>query len=189
MQPRRAPLANGSGSYRKTAEVSHRTVRIDFDEAARYVSRSQVARIAIEAWAAQNIACWRCESPLVLVPANTELLDAVCRSSAHEVKIKAVSGIARDHLSGAAFGPIARRLATGCLPDYLVISYDSQRRIVLLAEYIDGADFVSGRLKARSPLGPAARRAGWIGTSIDVTGLTRMVVVGPSHAPELRHWS
>jgi hypothetical protein len=179
---------DGPGRYRKIAEVRRRTVRIDFDEAARYASRSQVARIAIEAWAAKNVACWRCESPLVLVPANAQLLDAVCRSSAHEIQIKAVSGVAPDHLSGAAFGPIARRLASGFLPDYLIVSYDRQRSIVLLAEFIDGTDLAADRLRARSPLGAGARRAGWIGTSIDLAGLSRIVVVGPTHTPEVQRW-
>lgn len=188
LRDRGSILFDRPGHYRKDAEIRTRTVRIDFREAARYASRSHVARIAIEAWAAKNVACWRCESRLVLVPANTQLLDAICRSSAHEVQIKAVSGVAPDHLSGAAFGPIERRLSTGSLPDYLIVSYDRQRSIVLLAEYIDGAGLAANRIKARSPLGAGARRAGWIGTSIDFAGLSRVVVVGPTHSPEVKRW-
>jgi len=67
----------GGGRYRKLRVAAAPSVRIDFAEASRYASQSQVARVAIEAWAASNVACWRCSAPLLLVPANTALLDAV----------------------------------------------------------------------------------------------------------------
>jgi hypothetical protein len=174
----------GSGRYRKLRAMQQRSVRIDFTEAANYASRAQVARVAIEAWVATNIDCWRCRSSLLLVPANTRLLDAVCRDAGHEVQVKAISGIASDHLSGAAFGPMAERLTVGSLPDYLVVSYDRPRSVVVLAEFIDGESLGLDRLKARAPLGEGARRAGWVGATIDLSGLARHTVVGPSFIPE-----
>ena len=153
----------GGGRYRKTQAVVQRSVRIDFDEAASYTSGSQVARVAIEAWVAKNVDCWRCRSPLLLVPPNTKLMDAVCRHEGHEVQVKAISGVARDRFSAAAFWPMAERLSDGRLPDYLIVSYDRLRSLVVLAEFIDGADLVLDRLKARPALGEGARRAGWVG--------------------------
>jgi len=178
-----------AGHYRKVQSKARHSVRLDFSEYAQYASRSQVARVAVEAWVASNVGCWRCPSSLVLVPANTQLLDAVCRQSGHEVQIKAVSGIAKDRLAGAAFGPMARRLEDRALPDYLVVSYDRPRRVVVLAEFIEGAALVANRLKPRAALGPGARRAGWIGATVDLTGIDRRVVVGPSFEPEVRAWS
>jgi hypothetical protein len=60
--------------------------------------------------------------------------------------------------------------------------------VVLLAEYLDGTLIGEGRLAARKPLAATAKRAGWIGASIDVSGLERHVVVGPSFAPEVTQW-
>ncbi len=177
----------GGGRYRKLRAAVAPSVRIDFAEASRYASRSQVARVAIEAWAASNVACWRCSAPLLLVPANTALLDAVCREE-HEVQVKAVSGVSGDHLTGAAFAPLARRLEERALPDYLVVSYDKLRAVVLLAEFVDGASIERSRIVARSPLKESARRAGWVGATIDLAGLRRKVVVGPSFAPGVAFW-
>jgi hypothetical protein len=176
------------GHYRKLHREAPRSVRLDFGEFAYYTSRSQVARVTVEAWVALNVACWRCDSSLLLVPANTKLMDAICQRSGHEVQVKAVSGVARDHLPGAAFSPMASRLEKGALPDYLIVSYDRLRSIVVLAEFIDGAAIIAERLKARPELGPHARRAGWIGATINLSGVDRHVVVGPSFEPEVRSW-
>jgi hypothetical protein len=83
---------------------------------------------------------------------------------------------------------MAERLAAGTLPDYLVISYDRLRAIVVLAEFIDGTAIDSARLRARRALSETARRAGWIGSTIDLAGVRRSVIVGPSLAPEIRAW-
>jgi len=179
----------GGGRYRKLRAAVARSVRLDFTEAARYTSRSQVARVAIEAWVASNVDCWRCRSALLLVPPNTKLMDAVCRERGHEVQVKAVAGIAGHHLSAAAFAPMAARIEHGILPDYLIVSYDRLRSIVVLAEFLDGTSLAGDRLRARAPLGPQARRAGWIGATLDLSELERRVVVGPSFAPEIDHWS
>jgi Dam-replacing family/Dam-replacing HTH domain len=180
---------DGSGRYRKLRPMQQRSVRLDFAEAAAYTSASQAARVAIETWVARNIDCWRCNAPLLLVPANTRLMDAVCRNERHEVQVKAIAGVAHDRLSAAAFGPMAARLEAGALPDYLIVSYDRPRSLVVLAEFIAGEALVRDRLTARAPLGPAARRAGWVGATLDLSGLERYAVVGPSFDPELTRWS
>lgn len=178
----------GGGRYRKLQPEARRSVRLDFREAARYTSASQVARVAVEAWVATNVECWRCQSSLFLVPPNTKLMDAVCRHSGHEVQVKAIAGVAKDLLSAAAFGPMAERLEERALPDYLVVSYDRSRSVVVLAEFIDGVALAADRLKARTPLREGARRAGWVGATINLGGLERRVVVGPSFEPEVRTW-
>jgi len=179
---------DGAGRYRKLTVAVRRSVRLDFSEAAAYVSGSQIARIAVEAWAATNITCWRCSAPLLLVPANTKLLDAVCSEHGHEVQIKATAKPAHNRLIGAAHGPLVVRVRAGALPDYLLVAYDAPRSVVLLAEYLDGTLIGEARLAARKPLAPTAKRAGWIGASIDVSGLERHVVVGPSFEPEVTRW-
>jgi hypothetical protein len=179
---------DGHGHYRKLAATVQRSVRLDFSEAATYVSRSQVARIAVEAWAARNVVCWRCASPLLLVPANTKLLDAVCSEHAHEVQIKATARLDASRITGAAYGPLSVRLQESSLPDYLLVLYDEPRAMVILAEYLDGQDIVADRIVARKALAATARRAGWVGASINVSGLERHVVVGPSFQPEVETW-
>ena len=83
---------------------------------------------------------------------------------------------------------MAERLAMGSLPGYLVVSYDALRETVILAEFIDGSAIDASRVHARAALGATARRAGWIGASIDLAGLQRRVVVGPSLKPGRRIW-
>jgi hypothetical protein len=180
---------DGSGRYRKLRLVQERSVHIDFSIAAQFKSRAQVARVAIETWAAANVDCWRCRSALIPMPANAELMDAVCSDQHHEVQVKAISGVAKDRLSGAAYGPMLRRLSeNGRLPDYLIVSYDRPRSLVLLAEFVDGSSLGIERITARAPLTAGAKRAGWIGATIDLDGLARHTVVGPSFEPEIEAW-
>ncbi len=178
----------GNGMYRKLVAVEPRSIRLDFAAAARLTSRSQIARVAVEAWAARNVGCRRCGSDYILVPTNTPLLDAVCRSHFHELQIKGVAGIADDRLMGAAYAPLAERLAVDALPDYLIVSYDRMRAIVTLAEFIDGTAIAASRVVARTALSPTARRAGWVGATIDLADLPRDVIVGPSFSPEVDRW-
>lgn len=178
----------GAGRYEKLLPVPPKSVRLDFGLAANFSSRSQIARVAVESWAARNVVCRRCESSLVLTPRNAKLLDAVCRAHHHEIQVKGVVGMATDRLTAAAFGPMSERLAMGHLPDYLIVSYDRTREIVTMAEFIDGATIDASRVVARTALRASARRAGWIGSTIDLSGLTREVVVGPSFAPEVERW-
>ena len=178
----------GAGRYEKLLPVPPKSVRLDFGLAANFSSRSQIARVAVESWAARNVVCRRCESSLVLTPRNAKLLDAVCRAHHHEIQVKGVAGMATDRLTAAAFGPMSERLAMGHLPDYLIVSYDRTREIVTMAEFIDGATIDASRVVARTALRATARRAGWIGSTIDLSGLTREVVVGPSFAPEVNRW-
>lgn len=83
---------------------------------------------------------------------------------------------------------MAERLAVGSLPDYLIVAYDVLRATVVLPEFIDGESIDASRVHARTALGPTARRAGWIGASIDLAGLERRVMVGPSLEPEQHAW-
>ena len=175
---------DGKGRYRKLLGNVRPSVHLDFGEAARYVSRSQVARVAVETWAATNVRCWRCEAPLLLVPNNAKLLDALCSRQSHEIQVKAINGIASDRLTAAAYAPMAERIAVGSLPDYLVVSYDVIRATVVLAEFIDGNSIDASRVHARNALAATARRAGWIGAWIDLAGLERRLVVGPSFSPK-----
>jgi hypothetical protein len=178
----------GAGRYRKLRPAARRSIKVNFGEAARYASKGQVARVAIETWAARNVLCWRCNGALIPAPPNTQLLDAICVKGEHEVQVKAFSGVAGDKITGAAFEPIRKRLSEGVLPDYLLISYDRPREIVVLAEYIDGEAIIRERVIRRRALGVTARRAGWVGAMIDLQDLERKIVVGPSFAPELKSW-
>lgn len=178
----------GAGRYEKLLPVPPRSVRLDFRVAAKFSSKSQIARVAVESWAARNVVCRRCESSLVLTPSNAKLLDAVCRANHHEIQVKGFAGVATDRLTTAAFGPMSERLTMGQLPDYLIVSYDRTREMVTMAEFIDGATIDASRVIARTPLRTTARRAGWVGSTIDLSGLTREVVVGPSFAPEVKRW-
>lgn len=100
-----------------------------------------------------------------------------------------MAGISGDRLLGAAFAPLSQRLQTRSLPDYLIVSYDRLRSVVVLAEFLDGAAPSAERVIQRTALKPEARRPGWIGANIDISGLKRRVVVGPSFEPSVRTWS
>jgi hypothetical protein len=69
----------------------------------------------------------------VLVPANTKLLAAASREQHHEVQIKLFTKTAPQRIIAAAFDPIVKNLETAALPNYLLISDDTPRSVVLVA--------------------------------------------------------
>ena len=72
-----------------------------------------------------RVRCWRCEAPLLIVRTNSKLLDALCSWHSREIQVKAVSGIASDHLTTAGYAPNGR---TACDSQPARLSYRVVRR-------------------------------------------------------------
>ncbi|MBC5800730.1 MAG: hypothetical protein GIW94_12295 [Candidatus Eremiobacteraeota bacterium] len=171
----------GRGKYRRILPRANPSVRIDFSVAAHLVSSAQIARVAIEAWAQLNVCCALCGGGrLFALPPNTPVIDMQCTCCQRGYQIKAKNGFFEGKLMGAAYGPLARSLKAGTVPDFLLIEYSRSRALVLTADILEGAQISSARVSARAPLGPSARRSGWIGSVIDISDLPLRSVVGPA---------
>lgn len=134
---------------------------------AAYKSRSQVARIATEGWACENLFCPSCPADrLEPSPANTKVVDFECPRCALQVQLKAQSRQFGRKFSNSAYGPKVEAIEARRMPDYALLSYDRESWQVRGLEFIPGHFLSLGVIEKRNPLSPTARRAGWVGSNV-----------------------
>jgi len=120
-----------------------------------------------EEWAAQNLYCPACPSDRVArQPVNTEAIDFVCSQCDAPFQLKASRQPIRNKVQDAAFDAMKRALERDRFPHLFLLRYDWDSRrvadLILIPRY-----FLSlSAIEVRKPLGPDARRAGWVGCNI-----------------------
>lgn len=132
-----------------------------------YKSLSQRARIATEAWAESNLFCPNCDSPRVEgSAANTPAVDYVCPRCASPFQLKAQSRPLSGRILDAAYGAMRRAIEQAKTPNLLALHYEPDRwrvrNLILVPRFV----FSMSAIERRRPLGPDARRAGWVGCNI-----------------------
>lgn len=132
-----------------------------------YKSKSQIARVATEAWALRNLYCPRCTSPrLNASPTNTPVIDFNCPSCAAAFQLKSQSHALSHRIVDSAYAQMVRAIREDGTPNLFAIHYDSSRWAVTNLILIPHFAFPLSAIEKRKPLGPNARRAGWVGCNI-----------------------
>ncbi len=127
----------------------------------RYKSASQRARIGTEAWGALNFFCPVCKSPrLDIAPRNTV---PKCDSP---FQLKSQSKPFGTKIVDAAYSEMKRAILSDRTPNLYVLHYDLTQWAVRTVILIPHFAFALSAIECRPPLGPNARRAGWIGCNI-----------------------
>src|SRR5256885_8043776 len=133
----------------------------------RYKSASQRARISTEAWGALNFFCSACQSPkLDVAPRNAAAVDYVCPKCASPYQLKSQSKPFGIRIVDAAYSEMKRAILSDRTPNLYILHYDLTRWAVRTVILIPHFAFALSAIECRPPLGPAARRAGWIGCNI-----------------------
>lgn len=132
-----------------------------------YKSASQRARIGTESWGVENFFCPACDSPrLTRAPHNTAAIDYACPSCNSPFQLKSQSKFFGAKIVDAAYSEMKKAILSDRTPNLFVMHYDlpkwSVRSILLIPKFA----FTLSAVECRAPLGPAARRAGWIGCNI-----------------------
>lgn len=132
-----------------------------------YKSASQRARVATEAWGESNLYCANCSSPrLRSAPPNTPAIDYVCPRCDSFFQLKSQCRPFAHRLTDAAYDKMLEAIEQRRTPNLLVLHYRPERwkvwNLILVPEFA----FSRSVLERRRPLGPRARRAGWIGCNI-----------------------
>lgn len=132
-----------------------------------YKSSSQRARIATEAWAATELYCANCASPKIdsLRP-NTPAHDFACPVCRAPYQLKSQSRPFRTRVVDAEHAQMCRAIREDRTPNLLLMHYDLAGWRVSTLILIPRFAFSLAAIERRRPLGPAARRAGWIGCNI-----------------------
>ena len=132
-----------------------------------YKSASQRARVATEAWAEANLYCPNCDSDeLSRAPASTPVVDYLCAQCESQFQLKSQSKRFSHRIADAAYQKMRRAIEQDRTPNLFVLHYLPElwavRNIVLVPRFA----FSLPLLERRKPLGPTARRAGWVGCNI-----------------------
>lgn len=133
----------------------------------RYKSASQRARIGTEAWGAVNFFCPVCRSPrLNIASRNTAAVDYRCPKCASPFQLKSQSKPFGTKILDAAYSEMKRAILSDRTPNLYVLHYDLTQWAVRTVILIPHFAFALSAIECRPPLGPNARRAGWIGCNI-----------------------
>lgn len=135
--------------------------------ATRYKSPSQRARVISEAWARDNLYCVRCDSP-VLAPAqtNAQVVDFACPQCQARFQLKSQSRPFSRRICDSAFEPMRRAIEQNQAPNLFALQYEPAGWAVQNLIFIPSFALTLSSLEKRKPLGPQARRRGWVGCNI-----------------------
>jgi type II restriction enzyme len=132
-----------------------------------YKSHSQRARVATESWGSDNLYCPNCtEDRLDCTPPNTPTFDFVCSGCRSEFQLKSQGCPLSLRIVDAAYGSMRDAIRSNRTPNLFIIHYDRKRWLVSNVILVPNFAFSLSAIEKRKPLGPHARRAGWIGCNI-----------------------
>ena len=133
--------------------------------AERFRSSSQIAKIISEDWCRREMYCPICDSERLLQePPNSRACDFRCDRCSERFELKS-GRFWKARIPDAAYGAMIDSIRSDKTPNLFVLQYSSVWRIenlLLVPRYF----FVESAIEKRPPLGPTARRAGWVGCNI-----------------------
>ncbi len=132
-----------------------------------YSNRSQIARVVTEHWARENLFCPACPSEhLDQLRSNATVRDFDCPDCKASYQLKSKDKAFGRSVSNSAYGPKMRAIQDGQAPNYMFLRYCSERWVVMDLFIVPGFFITPAIVEKRRPLGPKARRAGWVGSNI-----------------------
>jgi type II restriction enzyme len=119
-----------------------------------------------EEWGKQNLYCAACTSNFISQsPCNTKAYDFSCDSCGARYQLKAGKGKINARVPDAGYEPMMEAIKSDRTPNLLVMRYTSDWSVSDLL-LVPSFFFSPTAIEKRKPLGPNARRAGWIGCNI-----------------------
>lgn len=135
-------------------------------------SASQRARVMTEAWAGRWMFCPHCgNEPLDQFPNNSKVADFRCLTCAEEFELKSQKGRFGARVVDGAYASMLKRLEASNNPNLVLMNYDLARLAVTDLFVVPRHFFTAEIIEPRPPLAPTARRAGWVGCNIRLSGV------------------
>lgn len=146
--------------------TQHMDLRLNFGLGDRYKSGTQKARVISEAWAETNAFCCSCGGALTRGQNNARVLDFTCVKCNGGFELKSTRGRFASKVPDGAFGAMTARLSDASSPDFFFLAYDLNSFRVTNFFAVPNSFLDTTVIEKRKPLGPHARRAGWVGCNI-----------------------
>jgi type II restriction enzyme len=132
-----------------------------------YRSGAQKARVWTESWVQRWMYCPNCgQQPISKLRGNAPVADFRCPDCTEIFELKSGQGRFGRSVVDGAYQTMIRRLLESTNPNLFLLNYDRERLTVTDVAVVPKHFFVRDVVKERRPLGPRARRAGWVGCSI-----------------------
>jgi len=143
-------------------------MKLGFEEPqSQYKSGSQSARAWTERWVREWVYCPNCGSPKINpFPNNSPVADFLCLACREEYELKSQKTVFGEKVLDGSFRTKYARLAASNNPSLFLLNYDLKLLSVTNIFVIPKHFFVREIIQERKPLGPTARRAGWVGSNI-----------------------
>ena len=139
---------------------------LDANVAVGYKSKSQIARRISEQWGLDNLYCSACDSnQLTQSPNNTPAIDFVCPQCQQSYQLKSSSKWNEQKIMDAGYEAMMKAINSNATPNLLVMQYSVNWQVDNLL-LVPSFFFSPSSIEKRNPLGPNARRAGWVGCNI-----------------------
>lgn len=142
-------------------------LNLELPNTMRYRSHSQQARIFSESWIEREMYCPSCSSNnLDPLPQGTKVIDFKCDSCEERYQIKSTSKPVHDRIMDSEYHSMMNAIQNDLSPNLMLLHYSKEawkvQDLLLIPRHL----IVPSVIERRNPLGPGARRAGWIGCNI-----------------------
>ncbi len=136
------------------------------DLASKYTAATQVARVLSEDWCMRELYCAACSSDrLIGSKANFPAVDFQCPECKQPFQLKSGKGWNSAKVVDAAYQTMIASIRGDRTPNLLLMQYSSTWLVQNLL-LIPRVFLTESVIEKRKPLGPSARRAGWVGCNI-----------------------
>ena len=140
-----------------------------------YQSNSQKARIITEGWVSDNMYCPRCgHLHINHFENNRPVADFFCPRCHSQFELKSNNGKMPNSIVDGTYRTMIERILSLENPDFFFMTYNKGNIWSVNNFYFIPKHFFTPEIiKKRKPLSPKARRAGWIGCNIQVSGIPK----------------
>lgn len=139
--------------------------------AADYSSPAQRIRVMTEEWVNHSAFCPNCGSLLSHFENNKPVADFYCGNCSEEYELKSKNGNVGKKIVDGAYSTMIERLNSENNPNFFFLTYIKStleiRNFLTIPKYF----FVPDIIERRNALKPSARRAGWVGCNILMSGV------------------
>jgi len=144
---------------------------LNWELAAGYKSPAQIAKVLTEGWVESHAYCPACASPLEKLKANTPVGDFACPKCQEEYELKSKKDIFSKKIVDGAWSEMDKKVSAGLSPNFFLLNYQLRDKSVQNFFVVPKHFLIPGLIEKRKPLAATARRAGWVGCNILLTGI------------------
>ncbi len=146
-------------------------LRCSVELAAAYKAGPQIARVLSEDWCSRELYCPACDSSRISRSrANTPAIDFSCPKCEQAFQLKSLRTWNPRKVVDAGYGAMIRAIRSDRAPHLLLLQHTSAwliQNLVLIPRMF----FSESVIEERRPLSAKARRAGWVGCNILLSGI------------------